>query len=284
VIVTEGGPHLTEHKPLRGRSVIITRQRSQATEMAVVLEEAGARLIYCPTIEIVPPDSWSDLDDAIKRISGYDWIVFTSANGVRFFDQRLHDLGLDIAIISSLVACAIGPATAAALVSAGARVDVTAADSRAEGAIEAIINRIGGVAGVKGLRFLIPRAEVARELLPSELRRQGAVVDPVDAYKTIKPDLDSLVITRLLEQGQVDAITFTSPSTVEHFADLLGRQDLPALLSGVLIACIGPVTAAAARQHRLEHIIEPDFHNGEALARIIIEAFAQKGDKEPQSK
>jgi uroporphyrinogen III methyltransferase/synthase len=243
--------------------------------MAAILEAAGARIIYCPTIEVVAPDSWSGLDEAIRRIGTYDWIVFTSANGVRFFLQRLGESGLDVSIARSLSCCAIGPATAAALQSSGVRVDVIATDSRAEGVLQAIIEQAGRSDRIKGLRFIIPRAQVAREVLPDELRKLGAIVDTVDAYRTIKPDLDAQSIKGMLEQHQIDAVTFTSPSTVEHFADMVGGGDIVRLLSGVLVACIGPVTAAAARRQGLELIIQPESHNGGALARAIIGFLAQ---------
>jgi uroporphyrinogen III methyltransferase/synthase len=242
--------------------------------MAAILEKAGLSVIFCPTIEIIPPDSWSGLDEAITRINTYDWIIFTSANAVKFFNQRLGDLGLDISIINSLVSCCIGRATGSALESTGARLDVTAADSVAEGALGAIVARAGNTDAIRGLRFLIPRAQVAREFLPEELRKLGAGVDTVDAYKTVKPDLDRQAITGLLQERRIDAITFTSPSTVDHFFDLVANRNLATLLKGVLIACIGPVTAAAARRRGLDRIIQPASHHGEALARVIIDALA----------
>lgn len=241
--------------------------------MAEILESAGASVIFCPTIEIAPPDSWSGLDQAISRISTYHWIVFTSANAVKFFHQRVGDLGLNISIIDSLLSCCIGPATASALESKGARVDVIAAESIAEGALRAIVDHTGGAPAIKGLRFLIPRAQVARQFLPDELGKLGAIVDTVAVYKTVKPDLDGRAITRLLEERCISAITFTSPSTVEHFFEVLGSPGLADLLKGVLIACIGPVTAAAARRRGLHSIIQPDQHNAGALARAIIDAL-----------
>lgn len=265
----------TDPKPLDGHTVIITRQKDRAAEMAGILEGAGARVVYCPTIEIVPPDSWSGLDDAINRIVAYDWIVFTSANAVKFFNRRLGELGLPTSLTNSLTSCAIGPATASALKAATGRADVIAADSRAEGALEAIISHAGGAGWIRGLRFLVPRAQVARELLPTELRRLGGIVDAVDAYKTIKPAQGSQAAGRLLESRQISAITFTSPSTVEHFAELINSPNLAGLLSGVVIACIGPATAAAAREHGFDRIVQPESHHGEALARAIIYALAR---------
>jgi len=251
--------------------------------MAAMLENAGAEVIYCPTIEVVPPDSWSGLDEAVSRISVYNWIVFTSVNAVKLFDQRLGELGLPFSIIDPLVSCAIGPATAAALKSAGGRIDVTAADSRGEGALAAIISYAGGVRSISELRFLIPRSQLALELLPTELRRLGGIVDAVDAYKTVKPDMDSQAIRRLLESRQISAITFTSPSTVDHFAELINRPNLAELLSGVVIACIGPVTAAAARNHGFHRIVQPESHHGEALARAIIDALGADTNPTSQS-
>lgn len=269
--------YVANQKRLEGRTIVVTRQKHQAADLAAILENAGARVVYFPTIEVVPPESWSALDNAIKQVASYDWIVLTSANGVEFFSRRVRELGLEISVLSSAITCAIGPATAAALESAGARVDVRATDSRAEGVLEAIVSQAGSGDNLKGLRFLIPRAHVARELLPAELRRLGAIVDAVDAYQTIKPDVDPKLIKSLLAQHQLDAVTFTSPSTVEHFAELVGGSDLAGLLRGVLIACIGPVTAAAAKRSGLELIVQPESQNGEALAKAIIDALGSQG-------
>src|SRR5215471_1333456 len=177
-------------KPLQGRTVLITRASGQSEEMAGLLEELGAEVICCPTIEFVPPDDWQPLDRAIAALQGFDWIVFTSANGVRFFLRRLAEKSSPgLAAIAGLTCCAIGPATAAALQKAGIRVDVIAADSKAEGALRTIIEDAGGEDRLRGLRFLIPRAAVGRDLLPDELRKLGAEVEVVPAYKTVKPSV-----------------------------------------------------------------------------------------------
>ena len=257
-------------QPLKGKTVMITRPRAQSKEMADMLESLGATVIECPTIKIIEPDSWAALDAAIEKINTYDWIVFTSANGPEFFFRRLAQRRKDpVASMTRLTVCAIGPATAKAIESAGVHVDVTAADSKAEGALRAIIEHAGGEEKMKGLRLLIPRARVAREVLPSELIRLGAEVDAVEAYQTVKPDLDAENIVSLFAEGKIDAITFTSSSTVSNFARLAGARDLSTLLRGVLIACIGPVTAQTAIEHNLENIVQPAAYNSAALVETI---------------
>ncbi|HJQ67776.1 MAG TPA: uroporphyrinogen-III synthase [Blastocatellia bacterium] len=255
-------------RPLAGLSVLITRGLGQSAEMTALLEEAGATVIHCPTIEISEPESWAALDAAIGNLDDYDWVVFTSANGVEFFYRRLAEKSLPDRIIR----CAIGPATAKALEAASGRVDVVAKDSKAEGALSAIIEHAGGQDRVRGLRFLIPRARVAREVLPTELSSLGARVDAVEAYQTIKPETDGEEIKRLLTERAIDVVTFTSSSTVANFAAIVGVKELSGLLEGVLVACIGPVTAATAREHGLDHVIQPDRYTAPALVESLIEA------------
>jgi uroporphyrinogen III methyltransferase/synthase len=261
-------------KPLQGRTVLITRASGQSEEMAGLLQELGAEVICCPTIEFVPPDDWQPLDQAIAAIRGFDWIVFTSANGVRVFLQRLGERSPDgLGVIGGLTCCAIGPATAAALHKAGLRVDVIAADSRAEGALATIVDRLGGKAGLNGVKFLIPRAAAGRDLLPDELRKLGAEVEVVSAYKTVKPNLSSGEIADLFRHNTIDAVAFTSSSTVSNFAALAGSDDLAELLRGVVVGCIGPITAATAREHGLKNIVQPSVHTSAALAEVLAEAF-----------
>ena len=136
--------------------------------------------------------------------------------------------------------------------------------------VAAIIERVCGEEKVKGLRFLIPRARVARDLLPNELTRLGAEVDVVEAYRTVKPDLSSRDIVKLFLDHRPDAITFTSSSTVSNLAALAGTDDLSALLRGVVVACIGPITAQTAAEHGLRVDIQPASHNALSLAQAIV--------------
>lgn len=250
--------------------MLITRAREQSRQMQAMLESLGARVICFPTIEVVEPTSWQQLDSAIGKLDQYDWVIFTSSNAVRFFSRRVRDLCA--AIPPALKVFAIGPATASAAEREGMRVDLVAGESRAEGALEALIERAGGPDKVAGLRFLIPRAERARELLPEELGRLGARVEAVEAYRTVKPEANGQELMRLL--GEIDAVVFTSPSTVSNFAELVGSDDLSQLLCGVAVASIGPTTAAAAARYGLGPIIQPDSYNSEALVEAIARYFA----------
>ena len=256
-------------QPLKGLKALVTRGRAQSAEITSLLENAGATVIHCPTIEIREPDSWAALDGAIGKLESYDWVIFTSANGVDFFHRRLAETSTRLP--DRVITCAIGPATALAL-RQRARVDVVAADSKAEGALAAILERAGGPEGVRGLRFLIPRARVAREVLPVKLTALGATVDAVEAYQTIRPETDGEAIKRLITEAPIDVITFTSSSTVSNFAAIVGMKDLSNLLEGVAVACIGPVTAATAREHGIDRIIQPDQYTAPALVESLIEA------------
>ena len=263
--------------PLAGRTVIITRQKSQSAETAAALERLGAAVICCPTIETVAPFSWALVDAAIEAIDRYGWIVFTSSNGVRFFMQRLSELHRNQAALSHLIKVAIGPGTAAALNALHLPADVVATDSQAEGALAAIIEQAGGEDRIRGQRFLLPRAAIARDFLPSALRNLGAEVDDVETYATVRPNVDVDSIVQLLEQGRVDAIAFTSSSTVANFADLVGAERLPALLQGLVVGCIGPATAHTAETYGLQAVLQPDTHTIPALIDVIAHSLTPKG-------
>ncbi|HEX5734380.1 MAG TPA: uroporphyrinogen-III synthase [Blastocatellia bacterium] len=259
---------ISQTRPLAGLKVLVTRARAQSAEITGLLEMAGAAVVHCPTIAFREPDSWAAVDAAIERLDDYDWIVFTSTNGVEFFYRRLSRKRLP----DKIIRCAIGPATAKALETTSGRVDVIARDSKAEGALAAIIERAGGADRIRGLRFLIPRARVAREVLPVKLSALGASVDAVEAYQTVRPETEGEEIKRLLTEGKVNVLTFTSSSTVSNFAALVGMKDLSGLLEGVLVACIGPVTAQTAREHGIENVIQPDQYNAPALVESLIAA------------
>jgi uroporphyrinogen III methyltransferase/synthase len=271
------GDHPTpQDPPLLGKKVLVTRTRAQSEAITRQLEALGAEVLHCPTIDVVPPSSWSALDASIAKIQEYDWIVFTSANGVRFFLRRLGERrseGIDV--LAAHTICAIGPATAVAIESAGAHVHVTAFNSTAEGALTAIIDHLGGEDKVRGLRFLIPRARVAREILPTGLRSLGARVDAVETYQNIKPDVQPEDITRLFEENSIDAITFTSSSTVSNFAELTGLTDLSGLLSNTLVGCIGPVTAETAASYGLKRVIQPERYDAAGLVEAIVKSIAE---------
>lgn len=265
----------TDEKPLGGRTVMITRARAQAAEFAAALEAYGARVVACPTIEIVAPESYALLDEAIENLFGYDWLVFTSANAVEHFMRRLGALGREVCELDSLRVCAVGEATAERLAAAHIHVDVIPQKFQAEGVFAALADYLGGREHFEGLNFLMPRAAVARDFLPRALEAAGARVDCVTAYRTVRPETtDRARVEALLVGGGVDCVTFTSSSTVHNFAQLFDTRDLRGLLAGVRVACIGEVTAQTAEEYGLRADIRPAESTAPALARAIAEFYS----------
>jgi len=260
-----------ETKPLFGRRIVVTRSREQASVLTELLHADGAEVFEFPAIEIVPPESWEPLDAALRQITEYRWIIFTSANGVRFFWERLAATERDARSLARARIVAIGPATAEALRSHGIEADLVPAEFKAEGILAALAGEPMG-----GARILIPRAEAARDVLPAELERQGATVDVVPAYRTVRSTREAKTLREHLKAKQIHAVTFTSSSTVTNFCRALGEADLPALLDGVTIACIGPITAATAREHHLTPHITCAEYTIPALAAALAAHFADQ--------
>ena len=264
------------NKSLADRTVVITRARAQADEFVTELEQFGARVIICPTIEVVEPESFDRLDEAISHLYGYDWLIFTSVNGVDYFLRRFKAIGHEVSEIDDLRVCAIGDATAERLREAQLHVDVIPHDFKAEGVFAALTQFVGGPDALSGLNVLIPRAAVARDFLPKALAEAGARVDVVPAYRTVVPDhLDRGRISAMLAGG-TDCIAFTSSSTVRNLAQLFDTQDLSGVLEGVAVACIGDVTAQTASEHGLHTEIQPDQFTIPDLARAIAAYFGPK--------
>ncbi len=230
-----------EQRPLFGSRVVVTRSRGQQDGMAARLRELGAEVIPLPTIafEAGDPDA---VDAAVEAVGTYDWVLFTSANGVDYFVDALHERGRDLRVFGSARVGCIGPATARRLARRGIVPDVVPEAYVAEGLLEALLAE-----GVSGRRFLVPRAAVAREILPDTLRAEGATVDVLPVYRTVPPQVDPEVRGRVA-RGEVDVVTFTSSSTVTHFCALLNRAELAAVQATVKAACIGPITARTARE------------------------------------
>jgi uroporphyrinogen III methyltransferase/synthase len=261
-------------QPLAGRTVVITRALAQADDFADELQKYGAEVVFCPTIEILPLDNYERLDEAIEHLYGYDWLIFTSVNGVDYFFQRLQARGGTPSDIDELRVCAIGEATAERLNDLHVHVDVVPEEFKAEGVFEALRTFVGGDDGLKNLNVLIPRASVARDYLPRALEKSGVRVDVVPAYRTSLPlNLDRGRVTAMLSAG-ADCIAFTSSSTVRNFAHLFDTQDLSEALGGVVIACIGDITATTAAEYGLKVEIQPDEFTIPALARSIADYFA----------
>jgi len=259
-----------DKKPLTGKKILVTRARDQAGVFSAALRDLGAEVIELPTIEIVPPVSWADLDRGIDQIASYDWLIFTSTNGVNFFWRRWLEKNKD-RLPTTLKICAIGPATAYQLMEKGIAVHYTPKEFVAEAILKGLEK-----SGLRGKRILLARAKEARDVLPAGLRRMGATVDVVEAYRTVRPRGGSKRLKELLKKGKVDAITFTSSSTVNHFADLLEKEDLQSLLGQTAIACIGPITARRAKNWKMRVQVQPKEYTIPALTQAIVQYFLKK--------
>lgn len=261
---------------LAGRTIVITRALAQASDFVAELECYGARVLLCPTIEIAAPESYDAPDGAIDHLYGYDWIVFTSVNGVEYFLKRLEERGHQISELDNLRVCAIGDATAEQLHNARVHVDVIPDEFKAEGVFLALEQYAGGREALSGLNFLIPRAAVARDYLPAALQAAGARVDVVTAYRTVQPDgLDRGRVSAMLAGGGADCIAFTSSSTVRNLALLFDTNNLGEILGGVAVACIGDITAKTAAEYGLQVDIQADQFTIPALASAIAEYFSR---------
>ncbi len=247
--------------PLHGQTVVVTRARGQAGTLRSALQELGAEVIELPTIEILPAPDYGPLDTAIAHLADYDWLIFTSANGVRFFLDRLDRSASDLRSIRGRI-CAIGPATRDALEQFHIKVDVTAKEYVAEGLLAAL-----DAFPLSGARVLLARAAVARDVIPVELTRRGAAVDVVEAYRTVVPENLAARLAEALA-AQPDWITFTSSSTVEN---LLAAVPTSAL-AGVKAASIGPITSATLRRNGIEPAVEASVFTIPGLVEKITEA------------
>jgi hydroxymethylbilane synthase len=233
--------------PLVGTRIVVTRAQAQAGELSAKLLALGAEVVEFPAIEICPARDYAPFDAAIARIASYDWLIFTSANGVRFFLERLAKAGANIGEVRASV-CVIGPATRLAAENAGLRVALMPPEYVAEGLVRAFEGR-----DLAGKRILLPRAAVARDVVPAELARRGALVDVVEAYRTALPRGAPELARRIFAAGaKPDWITFTSSSTVTNFVAAAGSE----ALEGVRVASIGPVTTATARRHGIDVTVE----------------------------
>lgn len=256
--------------PLQGKRIVITRAENQAAQFAQKLSAQGAEVLSFPTIAFVEPASWEAVDEALNNLSSYDWLVLTSTNSVEFFWKRLEMLGLTTDLNGGPKVCAIGKATAEALSRRNVRVDLIPKEFKAEGAIESLVAASGGPEKINGMRILLPRAQMAREVLPVELGKLGGQVDVVEVYKTVRPSLDTACWQTLFLNGQVDVVTFTSASTVNHFAEMFPAVSVSELLQSTRVACIGPITAEAAQKLGITVHIQPTEYTTDALAEAII--------------
>ena len=266
-----------ERKPLFGRRIVITRPRAQAADFAELLENFGAEVVPFPTVEMVPPPSLGGLHDAMRRAAEFDWVVFTSANGVRVFFDHLQTLGADVRDWHGARFAAIGPQTAKAVQRYGVRVDTIPAEFRAEAVVEALVQ-----AGVAGKRVLLPRAAGARDVLPTELERHGALVEEVATYTTALPSDTLGELRDLLLRGDADLVTFTSSSTVQNFVAIFAGE-VDRVLAHAAVGCIGPVTGETARSYGMQVAIQPSTYTIPAFVDAIVRYYTDEPRRSRQA-
>jgi uroporphyrinogen III methyltransferase/synthase len=286
-----------EKKPLFGQRILVTRKHSGEFEL---LEELGAEIIEFPTIEIVPPMTWDELDKSIDKIETYNWLIFTSANSIKFFFKRFFERDKDIRELKGIKICAVGSKTALEVKKYGMKVDLVPEEFNAEGLVEAFTEEAKKMRGsedgkqsknvklstsqlpsfsasqpLSGLKILLPRAEVAREIFPEKVKEMGGEIDIATAYRAVTPEIHGKRLKRFLKEGKISIATFTSAATFNNFMSIMDRYALE-LLKGVAIAVIGPVTARAVEKAGLSVNIMPEQATIEAMVQEIIERVKDK--------
>jgi uroporphyrinogen III methyltransferase/synthase len=260
-----------DDRPLFGRRIVVTRSREQAAELIDMLEERGAEAIPAHAIHITPPDDSAQLDAACAEAGSYDWIIFASANAVDHFMTRLLANG-DVRDLRGVRLCTVGPSTASRLQRYGVRVDLMPAEFR----VDALAESLRSVGDLRGRRILLPRADIGRDTLAEELRRAGAEVHDVVAYRTVPGGGDrgsDYDVYRMLLDRQIDAVTFASASAVRNFVTMLGREEAADLLRTTVVASIGPVTAEAAQQFDIATTVMPQRYTIPDLVDALVGHF-----------
>jgi uroporphyrinogen III methyltransferase/synthase len=251
-------------KPLSGLKVLVTRPIGQAQRLSEKLRELGATTIELPTIEVVPAQNNDALDQALRRLGEYHWVIFTSVHGVRFFMKRMAGLKISPTVMKEVMLAAIGPATASELERTVKKPEFVPNEYLSEKIAD-------GLGNVKGRRILLPRADIASKNLPELLRSREALVEEVVSYRTIiPPDLTPERVNSIFMRG-IDLVTFTSPSAVHNLAQVLGDDRLGQILSNVKVACIGPVTVQATKELGIGVNIVAGIHTVDALVEAIVD-------------
>jgi uroporphyrinogen-III synthase len=254
----------TTQKPLSSLKILVTRPAEQARTLSDRLSRLGATTIDVPTIKILPTSDNEAFDKAVRELELYDWVIFTSVHGVRFFTERMQALQVSRETFEKVRVAAIGPSTARALELTIKKPDYVPKEYLSEKILE-------GLGDVNRRRVLLPRADIASKTLPAALRARGALVDELTVYRTVVPP--ELTSERLnsIHAGGLDLVTFTSPSTVRNLAEVLGRPELGSFLRDVKVACIGPVTEKAANELGIPVDIVAKAHTIDALVEAIVD-------------
>ncbi|HXE79492.1 MAG TPA: uroporphyrinogen-III C-methyltransferase [Vicinamibacterales bacterium] len=268
-----------DERPLFGRRIVVTRPREDAPELVDRLATLGAEAIEAPMIRIVPPQDYAPLDEAIANLEAFEWIIFTSANAVDHFMARLRAGPGDARLLKGVRLFAAGPATRDRLARFALKVDLMPSEGRPDRVVQALREH----GGLEGANVLLPRANVGRELLVEELRKAGANVTEVTAYRVLVADAEregEIDLYRMLLDRRIDVVTFTSASSVRNLVTLLGKDPAADLLRQTVVACIGPVTAEAAAQFGIGTTIMPREYTIPALVDAIVKYYAERASGE----
>jgi uroporphyrinogen III methyltransferase/synthase len=233
-------------------------------------------VVSCSTIEIKGPSSWAQLDRALIHLSWYDWLVFTSVNGVEYFLGRMDAIGHSRVELMSHHVCAVGRKTAEKLERENIAVDLTPERFTAEALAEEFSKHFGMRHRLYGTRMLLPASRTTRDVIRPAMEKIGVYVEVVEAYQTVTPAAKGENVARLLRDAEADYIVFTSPSTVDNLAAILETDHLATHLAVTRVSCIGPVTAEAARSHGLTVHIQPEEHTGKAVVTAIVTDCSEK--------
>jgi uroporphyrinogen III methyltransferase/synthase len=243
------------NQSLANRTILVAA--SEDHEFVSALTRHGARVITWPQIELVDPDNYVALDEAIQNLFGYDWLIFANVNAAHFFFRRLQHLRHEISELDALRVCALDDATRQQLVELRVHVDLVPETFATDGVMAALETYVGGRSSLRGLNFLLPRAAISRDHLPQALEDAGARVDVVAAYRTVLNNSELIQLNALLAGGGIDCIVFTKPSSARAFSQLFDTNDLSRLLREVVVACADDGTAQAAAEFGLREQIVP---------------------------
>jgi uroporphyrinogen III methyltransferase/synthase len=255
--------------PLAGKRIVVTRPRAQASSFTAKLEALGANVVEAPAISIEPPEDYGPLDRALRELTSFDWVIFTSANGVHAFFERRRQASAEIPL-SGVRFAAIGPATAGVLEREEPSIHADVVPDRY--VAEDVFRVLNDKESLSGKRILLPRASIAREALPDLLRDAGATTVVVTAYRT-EPALESIErAVRLAESGDIDLVTFTSGSTVRSFFDVAKARGKTPRLS-IACASIGPITTSVLREVGVAPVVEAKEHTADGLVEAIVDYY-----------
>ncbi|HVS83196.1 MAG TPA: uroporphyrinogen-III synthase [Pyrinomonadaceae bacterium] len=263
------------NQSLGERTILVAPDDARARELTSELGRCGARVLAWPQIEIVEPDSYAALDEAIQNLFGYDWLIFANVNAASFFLRRLQHLGHEMSELDALRVCALDDATRQQLEESHVHVDLVPEKLATEGVMAALETYIGGRNALRGLNFLLPRAAISRDYLPPALEDAGARVDVVSAYRTASNNSELIQLNALVAGGGIDCIAFTTPSSVRAFSQLFDANDLSRLLKEVAVACADDNTVQTVEEYGLRANVSAVAFAADGLVKGIESHFSQ---------